>query len=156
MGLKYLKEYNSFTEDQIRKGLKKSISNKDIDIKTNIDNVIDNINQYNFKIGSIESFLYDNDDNFIAESVPDKLIKYVKDNNLDIDISKLIEYNNYKKQYYKISDDISMLNYSYSDDKESELTKLYLKEEELEKYLDLVKKEVLKIKKEILNKKPIL
>ncbi len=49
-----------------------------------------------------------------------------------------------------------MLNYSYSDDKESELTKLYLKEEELEKYLDLVKKEVLKIKKEILNKKPIL
>jgi len=154
--MKYLKEYNSFSVDQIRKGLEKSVANKDIDIKSNIDNVIDNINQYNFKVGSIESFLYDNDDNFIAHSVPDKLIKYVKDNNLDIDISKLIEYNNYKKQYYKISDDIIMLNYSYSDDKESELTELYLKEEELEKYLDLVKKEVLKIKKQILNKKPIL
>jgi hypothetical protein len=154
--MKYLKEYNSFSVEQIRKGLEKSVANKDIDIKTNIDNVIDNINQYNFKVGSIESFLYDNDDNFIAHSVPDKLIKYVKDNNLDIDISKLIEYNNYKKQYYKISDDISMLNYSYSDDKESELTKLYLKEEELEKYLNLVEEEVLKIKKQILNKKPIL
>lgn len=154
--MKYLKEYNSFSVGQIRKGLEKSVANKDIDIKTNIDNVIDNINQYNFKVGSIEAFLYDNDDNFVAEAVPDKLIKYVQDNNLDIDISKLIEYNNYKKQYYKVSDDIDMLNYSNSDDKESELTELYLKEEELGKYLDLVKQEVLKIKKQILNEKPIL
>lgn len=153
--MKYLKEYNSFSVGQIRKGLEKSVANKDIDIKTNIDNVIDNINQYNFKVGSIESFLYDNDDNFVAEAVPDKLIKYVQDNNLDIDISKLIEYNNYKKQYYKISDDIYyMLNYSNSDDKESKLTELYEKEEELGKYLDLVKQEVLKIKSEILDKYP--
>lgn len=152
--MKYLKEYNSFSVGQIRKGLEKSVANKDIDIKTNIDNVIDNINQYNFKVGSIESFLYDNDDNFVAEAVPDKLIKYVQDNNLDIDISKLIEYNNYKKQYYKISNDIDMLNYSNSDDKESELTELYLKEEELEEYCDLLKSEVLKIKSEILDKYP--
>ena len=154
--MKYLKEYNSFSVGQIRKGLEKSVANKDIDIKTNIDNVIDNINRYNFKIGSIESFLYDDDHNFISEVVPDKLIKYVKDNNLDIDISKLIEYNNYKKQYYKIGDDINMLMYSSSDDKESELTKLYLKEEEIEKYVDLVNQEVLKIKKQILNENPIL
>lgn len=152
--MKYLKEYNSFSVGQIRKGLEKSVANKDIDIKTNIGNVIDNINQYNFKVGSIESFLYDNDDNFVAEAVPDKLIKYVQDNNLDIDISKLIEYNNYKKQYYKISNDIDMLNYSNSDDKESELTELYLKEEELEEYCDLLKSEVLKIKSEILDKYP--
>lgn len=152
--MRYLKEYNSFSVGQIRKGLEKSVANKDIDIKTNIDNVIDNINQYNFKVGSIESFLYDNDDNFVAEAVPDKLIKYVQDNNLDIDISKLIEYNNYKKQYYKISNDIDMLNYSNSDDKESELTELYLKEEELEEYCDLLKSEVLKIKSEILDKYP--
>ena len=72
--MKYLKEYNSFSVGQIKKGLEKSVANKDIDIKTNIDNVINNINQYNFKVGSIESFLYDNDHNFVAEAVPDKLI----------------------------------------------------------------------------------
>lgn len=153
--MKYIKEYNSFSVEQIKKGLEKSVINKDIDINTNIDNIIDNINKYDFKVGTIESFLYDNESNFIAEAVPDNLIKYIQENSLDIDISKLIEYNKYKKEYNRISDDISMLNYSISDDKEEELTRLYLKEEELSKYFDLLKQEVLRIKKEIIIKNPI-
>jgi hypothetical protein len=150
--MKYLKEYNSFSVDQIEKGIKKSVSKGDIDLKTDVNNIIDNIMSYNFEVGSVESFL-NNDNNFIAESIPDKLIKYIKDNNLDIDTSKLEEYNIKKKELDKISDSISILNYSYSDDEEeSELTELYLKEEELEEYIDLLKKEVLKIKTEIKNK----
>jgi hypothetical protein len=152
--MKYLKEYNSFSVEQIRKGLEKSVSNKDIEVKTNVDSVIDNIKKYNFEVGTIEDFLYNNENNFIAESIPDKLIKYIKDNNLDIDISNLEEYNKKKKELDKISDDINILNHSFDDDKESELTELYLKEEELEEYYDLLKSEVLKIKSEILDKYP--
>ncbi len=151
--MKYIKEYNSFSVEQIKKGIERSISNKDIDLKTNIDNIIDNIKGYSFGIGTIENFLY-GDSDFISEAIPDKLIKYIEDNKLDIDISNLIEYNKNKKELYKVSDEISMLNYSNNDNKESELTELYLKEEELEKYINLLRLEVLNIKSIVLDKYP--
>ena len=91
---------SSYTVNQIQKGLDKSVKDNDITINTSIDNIIKNIDQFEFKIGSVELFLND-DSNFIFESLPDKLISYIQDKGLDIDISKLIEYNNFKKEYWK-------------------------------------------------------
>lgn len=88
-----------------------------------------------------ENFLY-GDSDFISEVISDKLIKYIEDNKLDIDISNLIEYNKNKKELYN------------NDNKESELTELYLKEEELEKYINLLRLEVLNIKSIVLDKYP--
>lgn len=151
--MKYIKEYNEFSINQIKSGIEKSILNRDIELKTTIDSVINNIEKYKFRVGSVEEFLY-GDSDFVSEAIPDKLIKYVEDNNLDIDISNLIEYNNKNKEFWKVYDSIMSLS-SYSDDNGDELEKLYLKEDELRKYSDFINKEVLKVKKKILNKYPL-
>lgn len=144
--MKYLKLYENFSKKQIKKGLKKSISNNDIDLKTNIDNVISNIENSDFAPGSVESFLED-DNNFIPESLPDNMIKYIEDNNLDIDISDLKKYLDKKKQLEKIEKIISDVN--HSDD--IDLDDLYRKYDDLEKYIDLLNSELIKIKRIILD-----
>lgn len=143
---------SSYTVNQIQKGLDKSVKDNDIIINTSIDNIIKNIDQFEFKIGSVESFLND-DSNFIFESLPDKLISYIQDKELDIDISKLIEYNNFKKEYIKNEDNISLLTYTSreDDDYSEEIDRLYKRNDELYPYFDLLKDEVLRIKQEINN-----
>ena len=143
---------SSYTVNQIQKGLDKSVKDNDITINTSIDNIIKNIDQFEFKIGSVESFLND-DSNFIFESLPDKLISYIQDKELDIDISKLIEYNNFKKEYIKNEDNISLLTYTSreDDDYSEEIDRLYKRNDELYPYFDLLKDEVLRIKQEINN-----
>jgi hypothetical protein len=143
---------SSYTVNQIQKGLDKSVKDNDIIINTSIDNIIKNIDQFEFKIGSVESFLND-DSNFIFESLPDKLISYIQDKELDIDNSKLIEYNNFKKEYIKNEDNISLLTYTSreDDDYSEEIDRLYKRNDELYPYFDLLKDEVLRIKQEINN-----
>ena len=141
---------SSYTTNQIQKGLDKSVKDNDIIINTSIDNIIKNIDQFEFKIGSVESFLND-DSNFIFDSLPDKLISYIQDKGLDIDISKLIEYNNFKKEYMKNEDDISLLTYTSREDDDSEVVidRLIKRNEELYPYFDLLRDEVLRVKQEI-------
>jgi hypothetical protein len=143
---------SSYTVSQIKKGLNKSENDKDITINTSIDNVIDNIDQFEFEIGSVESFL-DDENSFTSDSLVDKLISYVKDKNLNIDISKLIEYNNYRKEYDKNDDKVFELLYNThpDDDYSEEIDRLRDRNDELYKYFDLLKQETLKIKQEIIN-----
>lgn len=143
---------SSYTVNQIQKGLDKSVKDNDITINTSIDNIIKNIDQFEFKIGSVELFLND-DSNFIFESLPDKLISYIQDKGLDIDISKLIEYNNFKKEYWKNEDNISLLTYTSreDDDYSEEIDRLSKRNDELYPYFELLKDEILRIKQEINN-----
>lgn len=151
--MKYLVEYNKYTVDDIKKGLNRSISKGDIELKTDLDNIIKNIK--GFEINSIERFIYDEDDNFVAESTPEKLIGYIKDKKLDIDISKLEEYNKNKKELDKIQDNIVMIQNLGDKEDAKHLDTLYNREVELEKYPSLLKSEVLKVKSQILDKYPL-
>jgi hypothetical protein len=143
---------SSYTVKQIEKGLNKSAKDNDITINTSVDNVINNIDKFEFQIGSVEAFL-DDENSFAADSLVEKLISYVKDKNLNIDISKLIEYNNYRREHDKNDDRVFELLYNTHPDEDytEEIEKLYDRNDELYKYFDLLKQETLKIKQEILN-----
>jgi hypothetical protein len=143
---------SSYTVNQIKKGLTKSEKDNDITINTSIDNIINNIDHFEFQIGSVEAFL-DDENSFTSEALVDKLISYVKDKNLNIDISKLIEYNNYRKEYDKNDDKVFELLYNTHPDEDysQEIERLYNRNDELYKYFDLLKQETLKIKQEILS-----
>ena len=77
---------SSYTVNQIKKGLNKSANDNDITINTNVDNVIDNIDQFEFQVGSVESFLND-ENSFTSEALVDNLITYVKEKGLNVDES---------------------------------------------------------------------
>ena len=79
---------SSYTVAQIKKGLTKSEKDNDVTINTSIDNIINNIDKFEFQIGSVEAFL-DDENSFTSDALVDKLISYVKDKELNIDISKL-------------------------------------------------------------------
>ena len=146
------KDTSSYSVKQIKKGLTKSVNDNDITINTSIDNIIKNIDHFEFQIGSVEAFL-DDENSFTSDSLVDKLISYVKDKNLNIDISKLIEYNNYRKEYDKNDDNVFDLLYNThpDDDYSEEIERLRDRNDELYKYFDLLKQETLKIKQDILN-----
>jgi hypothetical protein len=141
---------SSYTVKQIEKGLNKSANDNDITINTSVDNVINNIDQFEFQIGSVEAFL-DDENSFTSEALVDKLITYVKEKGLNIDLSKLIEYNNFRKENDKNEDKIFELLYNThpDDDYTEELEKLYNRNNELYKYFDLLKQETLNIKEKI-------
>lgn len=143
---------STYTVPQIQKGLNKSVKDNDIIINTSIENIINNIDKFEFEIGSVDSFL-DDDSNFIFESLPDKLISYIREKGLDIDISKLIEYNNYRKEYNQNEDRISQLRFNTHPDEDysNELELLYDRNEKIYKYFDLLRNEILDIKKQITN-----
>ena len=143
---------SSYTVNQIAKGLNKSANDNDITINTSVDNVINNIDQFEFQIGSVEAFL-DDENSFTSDSLVEKLITYVKEKGLNIDLSKLIEYNNYRKENDKNEDKIFELLYNTHPDEDytEELEKLYNRNNELYKYFELLKQEMLKIKQAIIN-----
>jgi len=143
---------SSYTVKQIEKGLNKSVKDNDVTINTSIDNIINNIDKFEFQIGSVEAFL-DDENSFTADSLVEKLISYVKDKNLNIDISKLIEYNNYRREHDKNDDRVFELLYNTHRDEDytEEIERLYKRNDELYPYFDLLKQETLKIKQEILN-----
>jgi len=143
---------SSYTVAQIKKGLTKSEKDNDVTINTSIDNIINNIDKFEFQIGSVEAFL-DDENSFTSDALVDKLISYVKDKGLNIDISKLIEYNNYRREYDKNDDKVFELLYNTHPDEDysEEIEKLYDRNDEIYKYFDLLKQETLKIKQEILS-----
>ena len=146
------KDTSSYSVKQIKKGLNKSVNDNDITINTSIDNIINNIDHFEFQIGSVEAFL-DDENSFTSDSLVEKLISYVKDKGLNIDISKLIEYNNYRREYDKNDDRVFQLLYHTHPDEDysEDIEKLYNRNDELYPYFDLLKQETLKIKQEILS-----
>lgn len=143
---------SSYTVAQIKKGLTKSEKDNDVTINTSIDNIINNIDHFEFQIGSVESFL-DDENSFTSDSLVEKLISYVKDKGLNIDISKLIEYNNYRREYDKNDDRVFELMYNTHPDEDysEEIERLYDRNDELYPYFELLKQETLKVKQEILS-----
>jgi len=143
---------SSYTINQIKKGLTKSEKDRDVTINTSIDNIINNIDKFEFQIGSVEAFL-DDENSFTADSLVEKLISYVKDKNLNIDISKLIEYNNYRREYDKNDDRVFELMYNTHPDEDysQEIERLYDRNDELYPYFELLKQETLKVKQDILS-----
>lgn len=61
---------------------------------------------------SLEAFIF-GDNDFIAYGIPQRLIAYVKDNNLDINVSSLEECLTCRKRAYEIDKRISELFYRY-------------------------------------------
>lgn len=73
---------------------------------------VDKHNKVVYDQFSIEAFIF-GDDDFIAYGIPQKLIAYIKDNKLDINVSSLEECLACRKKAYEIDERISELFYRY-------------------------------------------
>jgi hypothetical protein len=104
---------------------------------------------------SIEAFIFEYDDDFIAHSTPDRLVKYIKDNALDIDTSVLEKCIVDRNREMEISDRLCNIMYQYERGEEE-----YVKETDLlideanslyDSIANVMKEEVLRIRETIKN-----
>ncbi len=126
------------------KALEKTIKHLNI----NRDEFLKVYESFNYEPFSVEEFIYEEDD-FISEAMPKKLIEYVKNNNLNIDTSALEKCLLDRDRMDSIGEEIFNINYSngygYTEE-EPDLTDLFLEEEQLLHSVKNIKNEVLKIK----------
>ena len=114
----------------------------------NVEEFMSVYNKHNYSPFSVEEFLF-TDYDFVSESMPDKVIKYVKENNLDIDTVLLESYLLARKKYWELDDIICDISYGYDcgyDDDQEELNRLLLEQDELYELCNLIPIELLKIK----------
>jgi hypothetical protein len=93
--------------------------------KINVEEFMEVYNKFNYKAFSIEEFLF-TDYDFIAHSTPDRLVKYINDNALDIDTSVLKKCIVDRNREMEISDRLCEIMYNYERGEEE-----YVKETEL-------------------------
>jgi hypothetical protein len=108
-------------------------------------------NKFNYVPHSVEDFLF-GDFNFVSESMPDKVINYVKKNKLIIDTSTLEDCLSARKEWDRLEDIIENINYGYDygyDDDQEALDEMLLEQDELRKLVEKIPTEVLKIKETI-------
>ncbi len=114
--MKYILEYKSFSEETIKSGLKKSMEKGDIKVVTNVDNIIKNMNDISDPF-DIYNIIYHRDEIFVAESLPKKLLDFIKSNNINIDYSNLEDSIEKVKELYRTEDDLSNILYNNEDNK---------------------------------------
>lgn len=114
--MKYILEYKSFSVENIKNGLKKSIEKGDIKVVTNVDNVIKNMNDISDPF-DIYNIIYHQDEIFVSEALPKKLLDFIKNNNINIDYSKLEDSIEKVKELYRTEDDLSNILYNNDDNK---------------------------------------
>lgn len=112
--------------------------------------------KYNYSSFSIEYFIFVDEDGFMSESKPKQILKYIKDNNLDIDTTKLETLINHHQELNKIDQQLNDLysgEYKKMGYSKKEIKKLIREAEETFENLipsdDWLKKEVFNIRKTI-------
>ncbi len=139
--MKYLKIYENFSEDELKRFLQKAVKRGDISLNIDIDKLI---NKYKVpKIGTFEAFV-ENEAKFISIGDSKQMSEYVtKLKELGLNVSKLEhllkDYNRYHEITF-LEDDLRIqIHHLYSDEKD-EKKKLKIK---IDKLLD--EQEILKI-----------
>ncbi len=140
--MKYILEYKSFSEETIKSGLKKSMEKGDIKVVTNVDNIIKNMNDISDPF-DIYNIIYHQDEIFVAESLPKKLLDFVKSNNINIDYSKLEDSIEKVKELYRTEDDLSNILYNNEDNKL--IDEYHEKIDKLRPYQDIREDETIRI-----------
>jgi len=148
--MKYILEYKSFSEENIKNGLKKSIEKGDIKVITNFDNIIKNIDTISDPF-YIQKIIYHQEEIYVSESLPKKLLDFIKNNKINIDYSKLEDSINKVKELYRTEDDLSQLLYTIKNNYDEsnpdvKLSKEY--EDKIDKLLpfqDIRKEETIRI-----------
>ena len=140
--MKYILEYKSFSEETIKSGLKKSMEKGDIKVVTNVDNIIKNMNDISDPF-DIYNIIYYQDEIFVAESLPKKLLDFVKSNNIDIDYSKLEDSIEKVKELYRTEDDLGNILYNNEDNKL--IDEYHEKIDKLQPYQDIREDETIRI-----------
>jgi hypothetical protein len=117
-------------------------------LNINRDEFLKVYESFNYKPFSVEEFIYQEED-FVSEAMPKKLIEYVKNNNLNIDTSALEKCLLDRDRMDIINEEIFNINYSHGygyTQEEPDLNDLYCEEEQLYHSVKNIKNEVLKIK----------
>ena len=140
--MKYILEYKSFSEETIKSGLKKSMERGDIKVVTNVDNIIKNMNDISDPF-DIYNIIYHQDEIFVSESLPKKLLDFIKSNNINIDYSKLEDSIEKVKELYRTEDDLSEILYNNENNKL--VDEYHEKIDKLRPYQDIREDETIRI-----------
>ncbi len=140
--MKYILEYKSFSEETIKSGLKKSMERGDIKVVTNVDNIIKNMNDISDPF-DIYNIIYHQDEIFVSESLPKKLLDFIKSNNINIDYSKLGDSIEKVKELYRTEDDLSEILYNNENNKL--VDEYHEKIDKLRPYQDIREDETIRI-----------
>jgi uncharacterized protein YpuA (DUF1002 family) len=140
--MKYILEYKSFSEENIKNGLKKSIEKGDIKVVTNVDNVIKNMNDISDPF-DIYNIIYHQDEIFVSEALPKKLLDFIKSNNINIDYSKLEDSIKKVKELYNTEDDLNEILYNNENNKL--VDEYHEKIDKLRPYQDIREDETIRI-----------
>lgn len=118
-----------------------------------VKDFLDKNTERKYEPHSIEAFIFEYDDDFIAHSTPDRLVKYIKNNALNIDTSVLEKCIVDRNREMTISDRLCEISYLYDRGEEEYVKEAHLLYDEADSLYDsienVMKNEVLKIRKTI-------
>ena len=107
--MKHLKNFENYTEKDVRDMLEKSQKKQDIEIKTSIDNVMSNLIDTNDVklIGTIKGFII-SEGEFISEGDKKRMKEYIQEfKKLGLDVSKVEKLLPKYEKYTEISYDLN-------------------------------------------------
>jgi hypothetical protein len=135
--MKYLKLFEDYSKEEIRNFLVKAQQNSQIDIKTNIDNLMNNLSKIKRpELGTFEYFV-NSEARFISEGDYKRMGEYIEGfKKLGIDVSKVEELYPKLLRYKTIElKELDNYEHGYSQkEKEKNLDRLYDELDDLEPY----------------------
>jgi hypothetical protein len=128
------------------KAIKKAL----VKLNINTDEFMQVYESFNYVPFSIEEFIFEDEGDFIAHSTPDRLVKYIKDNALNIDTSLLEKCIVDRNREMTISDRICEIMYHFNREEEEYVNETSLLRDEAdslyESIADVMPNEILKIR----------
>ena len=119
--------------------------------KINVEEFIEVYDKFNYAPHSVEEFIFEGL-SFVSESMPERIIDYIKENNLGIDTSTLDDYILAREEWNALDEIICNINYGYDygyDDDQEVLDKMRLQQDELYELIKNIPNEVFKIRETI-------
>ena len=147
--MKHLKNFENYSEEVIRDMLVRSQKKNDIEIKTSIDNVINNIiDPHDVKsIGTFKGFIISEGD-FISEGDKGRMQEYIQEfKKLGLNISKAEKLLSSYQRYWEIENQMDYVGYPGKGDEE-EYVKFVTEQNDLEDDVEAFETEIKKLAKE--------
>lgn len=147
--MKHIKKFENYSEEVIRNMLVRSQKKNDIEIKTSIDNVLNNIvDPHDVKsIGTFKGFIIGEGD-FISEGDKKRMKDYIQEfKKLGLDISKAEKLLPSYQRYWEIERDMDYVGYPGKGDEE-EYVKFVNEQGALESDVDEFEIEIKKLAKQ--------
>lgn len=152
--MKYIKEYNNYTDKEIKVGLKKAIQTGIIQTKKSVDEIVDLIEPFKpLKLGTYEYFIQDTS-NFLSDGDMGRMSTYLDriESEYNIDVSVARKHYKAYVRYYEIE---KLLEDDYLDKQLSyeEINKYNMRQNYLAKDIDKLEKEINRIRKVVQQKR---